>query len=171
MKPHSQQILSVLDVYGEHGWHGELIDGADVIQAVFETHHTNIELISQAYVALNALCICAECPYDIPRTHFSAAMELFMRANKFLNLGNFEYDLDRSRVIFRITNIFANETFDKDIVSAMAHTAIAEIDRFSPFLGVLLQTPAELLKDLSIERLLMREDIIPPVPEEEEESL
>ena len=171
MKPHSRQILSVQDVYGEHGWHGELIEGADVIQSVFDAHHTQVEIVSQAYVPLNALCVTAESPFQFPETHFSAVMELFMRANKLLNLGNLEYDLDRQRVVFRISNVFEKEAYDKDIVSSMVHTAIAEVDRFTPYIATVAQTSVDLLEDLSVERLLMREDFIPPVPEGEEEEL
>jgi len=171
MKPHSRQILSVNDVYGEHGWHGELIDGADVIRSVFEAHHTQVEVISQAYVPLNALCVTSECQAQVPESHFAVAMELFMRANKQLNLGNLEYDLDRQRVVFRISNVFEREAYDKDIVSSMVHTAIAEVDRFMPYIMTVVQTAESLLPDLSVERLLMREDFLPPVPEGEEEEL
>jgi len=171
MKAHSRQILSVNDVYGEHGWHGELVDGADVIRSIFEAHHTQVEVYTQAYVPMNALAVTGEVPSQIPQTHFATAMELFMRANKQLNLGNLEFDMDRQKVIFRITNVFDREVYDKDIVSSMVHTAIAEIDRFMPYIMTVLQTRAELLPDLSIERLLMREDFLPPVPEGEEEEL
>ncbi len=171
MKPHSRQILSVQDAYGDQGWHAELIEGQDVIKSVFEAHHTQVEVIAQAYVPLNALSIISECPMDIPHTHFAIAMELFMRANKQLNLGNLEYDLDRKCIIFRISNVFDREVYDKDIISSMVHAAIAEADRFLPYLSTVVQTRAELLPDLSIERLLMREDFIPPVPEGEEEEL
>ena len=171
MKVHSRQILSVNDVYGEHGWHAELVEGADVIQSVFEAHHTQVEVITQAYVPLNALCVTSECPVEVPMSHFIAAMELFMRANKQLNLGNLEYDIDRQRLVFRVSNVFEKEIYDKDIVSSMVHTAIAEVDRFIPYLMTVLKTREELLPDLSIERLLMREDFIPPVPEAEEEEL
>lgn len=171
MKAHSRQILSVQETFGEHGWHANLVEGADVIQTVFEAHHTQVEVIAQAYVPLNALAVTSECPVEIPPSHFSTALELFMRANKLLNLGNLEYDLDRKRLVFRISNVFDREVFDKDIVSSMVHTAIAEVDRFLPYLMTMIQTREELLADLSVERLLMREDFIPPVPEGEEEEL
>ena len=44
-------------------------------------------------------------------------MGLFMRSNKMLNLGNLEYDIDRKVVVFRITNAFDREAYDKDIVA------------------------------------------------------
>jgi len=53
----------------------------------------------------------------------------------------------------------------------MVHTAIAESDCFVPYLMTVLQTREELLPDLSVERLIMREDFLPPVPEGEEEEL
>jgi len=171
MKQHSRQILSVQDVYSEFGWHGELVEGADVIRSVFEAHHTQVEVFSQAYVPMNALAVSGETPADIPASHFAPAMELFMRSNKMMNLGNLEYDMDRKIIVFRITNVFDREVYDKDIVASMVHTAIAESDRFVPYLMTVLQTREELLPDLSIERLLMREDFIPPVPEGEEEEL
>ena len=171
MRAHSRQILSVQDAYGENGQHAELIEGQDVIKSVFEAHHAQVEVIAQAYVPLNVLSISSECPMDIHQTHFSTAMELFMRANKLMNLGNLEYDLDRQCIVFRISNVFDKEVFDKGIVSSMVHTAIAEADRFLPYLATVVQTKAELLPDLSVERLLMREDFIPPVPEAEEEEL
>lgn len=171
MKVHSRQILSVHDVYGEYGWHGELIEGADVIRSVFEAHHTQVEVISQAYVPLNALAVTSECPAEIPLSHRGTVFELFMQANKQLNLGNYEYDVDRKMLVFRITNVFDKEAYDKEIVSSMVHTAIAELDRFLPYLMTVIKTRPELLDDLSVERLLMREDFIPPVPEGEEEEL
>ena len=99
-------------------------------------------------------------------THLAATLELMMRANKQLTLGSFEFDIDRQQLVFRITNLFDRERFDADIVSSMVHCAIAELDRIVPLLGVLMKTPADLLEDLSLPLLLEREDLLPPVPEE-----
>ncbi len=90
------------------------------------------------------------------------------RANKKITLGGLEYDLDREQLMFRITNLFERDKFDGDIISSMVHAAIAEVDRITPYAGIIQQTSEDLLEDLSIERLLMREDLIPPVPEDEE---
>ena len=101
------------------------------------------------------------------------ALELIMRANKQLTLGNFEYDFDRNLVVFRITNLFDKEVYDADIISSMVHCTIAELDRIIPLVGVINRTSNDLLDDLSIPLLLEREDLLPPVPEgvegEEEE--
>jgi len=95
-------------------------------------------------------------------------LELLHRANKQMNLGGLEYDLDRRRLVFRITNIFEREKFDADIVSTMVHCTIAEVDRITPYCAIIVQTSEDLLDDLSIERLLLRQDLLPPVPGDEE---
>ncbi|NIP92364.1 MAG: hypothetical protein GWO24_02355, partial [Akkermansiaceae bacterium] len=64
----------------------------------------------------------------------------------------------RRQLVFRITNLFDRERYDADIVSSMVHCAIAELDRLTPLLGTLLNTPADLLADLSLPLLLERED-------------
>lgn len=170
MKQPSRQIQSVQNAFGEQGWHSELIEGQDVLRGVFEAHHTQVELFAQAYVPMNSLSVVTECPLELDQVHFSAMMELIMRANKQLNIGNIEYDLDRAKIIFRVTNLFDKELYDKDIVASMVHCAIAELDRFLPYAITVNRTKSELLPDLSIERLLMREDFIPPVPTEEGEE-
>ena len=45
---------------------------------------------------------------------------------------------------------------------------LAEVDRITPYAAVIQQTPEDLLDDLSVERLLLREDLIPPVPDDED---
>jgi hypothetical protein len=52
----------------------------------------------------------------------------------------------------------------------MVHCAIAELDRMVPYAAIVRDTPADLLGDLDLERLLMREDVIPPVPGDAEEE-
>ena len=47
----------------------------------------------------------------------------------------------------------------------------AELDRMVPLCAVLNRTSPELLPDLSIPLLLERDDLLPPVPELEEEEL
>jgi hypothetical protein len=39
-----------------------------------------------------------------------------------------------------------------------------------PYAAIVRSTPADLLDDLDLERLLMREDVIPPVPDSSEEE-
>jgi len=170
MRPHSRQILTVQDVFGQNGWHCDLVEGRDVLRAGFEAHHTRVDLIAQAFPQLNALSIISESRMPLDRDHLPAVLELLARANKQLTLGGFEFDLDREFVVFRTTNLFEKEKFDADIISSMVHCAIAELDRITPYVATVIATPEDLLDDLDLGRLLMREDLIPPVPGEEEEE-
>lgn len=172
MRPHSRQILTVEETFGVQGWHCELVEGRDVLRAGFEAHHTRVDLIVQAYPQINALAMVAEAPLSAGPDHVHAILELLAHANKELTLGGFEYDLDRSMLVFRITNLFERERFDADLVSSMVHCAIAELDRITPYAATVCHTRAELLADLDLKRLLQRQDLLPPVPEyagEEEE--
>lgn len=173
MRPPSVQLQSVIDAFGHQGWQTEQIEGREVIQTAFEAHHTHIHLLAQAFPELNALAVLAETPMSFDHLRLPLALELLTRGNKQLTLGGFEYDLDRELLVFRITNLFERDKFDRDIVSSMVHCAIAELDRLTPLAGVLNQTADDLLADLSIPLLLEREDLLPPVPEfgDEEEEL
>jgi hypothetical protein len=160
----------VEEVFGKNGWHAELVEGRDVLRAGFEAHHTRVDVIAQAFTELNALSIVSESPMFIAEPQMPALLELLMRANKQLTLGGFEYDLDREMLVFRVTNLFEREKFDADIVVSMVHCAIAELDRIVPYAATVRSTPADLIADLDLQRLLEREDLIPPVPGEEEEE-
>ncbi|BCU76220.1 YbjN domain-containing protein [Luteolibacter sp. LG18] len=169
MRPPSLQIQSVEDTFGRNGWHCELVEGRDVLRSVFDAHHTRVELHAQAYPQLNALVVVAEGPLAPSEEHLQAVLELLARANKQLTLGGFEFDLDREKLVFRITNLFEREKYDPDIVSSMVHCAVAELDRLTPYTQIVVRTPEDLLDDLDLERLLMREDVIPPVPGDEDD--
>ncbi|KAB2641626.1 MAG: YbjN domain-containing protein [Verrucomicrobia bacterium] len=171
MRPHSQQLLSVETAFGRNGWHCELVEGREVLRAGFDAHHTRVDLVAQAYPQLNALSVVTETPLRLDETHLRPLLELLARANKALTLGGFEYDLDRSLLVFRITNLFEREKYDGDIISSMVHCAIAELDRITPYVAIVRVTPEEDLDELDLAELLQREDLIPPVPgggEEEE---
>ncbi|MDP3851475.1 MAG: YbjN domain-containing protein [Luteolibacter sp.] len=170
MRTHSRQILTVEEAFGRNGWHCELVEGRDVLRAGFEAHHTRVDLIAQAYPQLNALGIVSESPMELDEEHLPVVLELLARANKQLTLGGFEYDLDRGMLVFRITNLFERERFDPDIISSMVHCAIAELDRIIPYAAITRDTPADLLVDLDLQRLLQREDVIPPLPGDDEEE-
>ena len=170
MRPHSRQILVVEETFGRNGWHSELVEGRDVLRAGFEAHHTRVDLIAQAFPELNALSIVSEAPMEMGQTHLPSVLELLARANKPLTLGGFEYDIDRGMLVFRVTNLFERERYDSDIISSMVHCAIAELDRIVPYVAIVRSTAEDLLPDLDLKRLLMREDVIPPVPGDEEEE-
>ena len=170
MLPPSLQLQSVVEAFGQQGWHCDPVEGREVIETNFEAHHTHIHLYAQVFPHLNALSIVAEAPLAPSSAHLPPTLELLMRANKQLTLGAFEFDFDRHQLVFRITNLFERERFDGDLVSSMVHCAIAELDRLTPLLGTLLKTPANLLSDLSLPLLLEREDLLPPIPESGEEE-
>jgi hypothetical protein len=169
MRPPSMQIQSVEDAFGRNGWHSELVEGRDVLRTAFEGHHTRIDLIAQAFPPLNGLSIVTETPMPSSEEHLRYVLELLARGNKALTLGGFEYDMDREKLVFRITNLFERERYDHDIISSMVHCGVAELDRITPYVLVVLRTPEDLLDDLDLERLLMREDLIPPVPGDEDD--
>jgi len=170
MRPPSLQILSVEEAFGRNGWHCEAVEGRDVLRSLFSGHHTRIELVAQAYPPLNALAVIGEMPLPLSEDHAPFILELLARANKSLNLGGFEFDLDRNRLVFRITNLFDREKYDADIVTSMVHCAVAELDRLAPYATTVVRTPTDLLDDLDLVRLLQREDLIPPVPGDEEDT-
>ncbi len=60
MRPHSRQILTVEETFGQNGWHCELIEGRDVLRAGFDAHHTRVDLTAQAHPQLNALSVVTE---------------------------------------------------------------------------------------------------------------
>ncbi|MCW1886744.1 YbjN domain-containing protein [Luteolibacter flavescens] len=171
MRPPSRQILTVEEAFGANGWHCELVEGRDVLRSVFTGHHTRIEMTVQAYTPMNALAVIGEMPLPLDDGHRPYVLELLARANKTLNLGGFEYDLDRERLVFRITNLFDKERYDADIVSSMVHCTVAELDRLAPYALTVVRTPEDLLDDLDLKRLLQREDLIPPVPGDEEDYI
>ncbi len=168
MRPTSIQIQSVMDAFGQQGWHCELLEGQDVVRTAFEAYHTHVYLHAQAFPQLNALSVVGETLMELEPEQELCVLELLARANKKITLGGLEYDLDRSQLMFRMTNLFERDKFDADIVSSMVHAAIAEVDRITPYAEVIQQTPEDLLDELSIERLLLRDDLIPPLPGEEE---
>ena len=161
MRPHSRQILSVEEAFGANGWHGELVEGREVLRAGFEAHHTRVDLTAQAFPPLNALSVVGESPMAVEETHLRYLLELLARANKKLTLGGFEYDMDRELLVFRQTNVFERERYDADIIASMIHCAVAETDRMIPFAATVRDLPAELLSDLDLELLLEREDLVP----------
>jgi hypothetical protein len=170
MRTHSRQILTVEETFGANGWHCELVEGRDVLRAGFEAHHTRVDLIAQAYPQLNALSVVTESLMPLDEEHLPAVLELLARANKPLTLGGFEFDIDRGMLVFRITNLFERERFDGDIIASMVHCAIAELDRIIPYVAIVRDTPGDLLDDLDLQRLLAREDVLPPIPGEMEEE-
>jgi hypothetical protein len=47
---------------------------------------------------------------------------------------------------------------------------VAELDRITPCAAIVLRTPEDLLEDLELKRLLQRDDLMPPMPGEEDDD-
>jgi hypothetical protein len=89
-----------------------------------------------------------------------------MRTNKELTIGNFELDYDEGRVLFRATNVFDNPSASPEIIASLVHAALAETDRITPFLTLVLRMSPDELATLNLKLFLQREDLLPPVPED-----
>lgn len=138
----------------------------EVVEANFEAYHGNVPLHVQSFAEAHILAVVANCTITVPNTHRTRAAELIMRTNKELNLGNFEMDWDSGQVMFRLSNVFPNHRYDEKIITSLVHNAVAEMDRFMPFLGELCQVPKSDLALYSIRALLARTVLLPPLQEE-----
>ena len=74
---------------------------------------------------------------------------------------------ERGQGLFRVTKVFPPNRHDARISARLVHSAVAEMDRLTPFLGEILQTPKGELLLLKVADLMKREDLPPPVPEAE----
>jgi hypothetical protein len=159
---------AVLNAFKQQGWACAEVPGMTVVESQFEAYHSKIALHLQSYDEAQILSVVANVSITVPHTHKSRAAELLMRVNRELNLGNFEIDWDSGTVMFRQSQVFANQQFEPTIIVSLVHNALAEVDRITPYLGILCKTVPSMLPMLSIPDLLLREDLLPPVPTETE---
>ncbi len=145
------------------GWHSEPVPGREVLEAVFEAHHTRVRVHAQVFADIRAVSVVAYATAEVPAARAGLIAESLMRLNQQLTLGNFEMDYDAGRVFFRITNLFSTDQGDPEVMAAMMHAAVAEIDRLTPFLTLLLRMDAAELARLNLRLFLQREDLLPPV--------
>jgi len=132
---------SVLNAFKHMGWAYRKVDDPEVIEADFEAHHTKVSLHVQSFGTAGIMSVVAGASFPVPATHFTCTAELLMRVNKTLNVGNFELDWDNGQVLFRATNVFPPNRADERIISGLVHSAVAEVDRITPFLGEVCRTP------------------------------
>jgi len=158
----SALYAATLTTFKAQGWHYREVSGMEVIEADFEAHHTKVPLHVQIYGEAHIASVVATASFQVPSSHRLQTAELLMRTNKELNLGNFELDWDVGSVMFRISNIFPPHRYDERILASLVHTTIAEVDRLTPFLGEVCQTPKGELLLLSVRDLMKREDLLPP---------
>lgn len=163
----SALYAATLTAFKAQGWHYREVSGMEVLESDFEAHHTKVPLHIQVYGETHIASVVATASIRVPNTHRLSASELIMRTNKELNLGNFELDWDSGAVMFRISNIFPPHRYDERIIASLVHSTVAEMDRLTPFLGEVCQTPKGELILLRIPELMKREDLLPPAPPEE----
>lgn len=156
---------AVLNTFKTRGWAYRKVEGHEVVESGFEAHHAKVMLHVQCFGESGIMSVVAGASFAVPHTHHAAASELLMRVNKTLNVGNFELDWDHGQVFFRVTNVFPRHRADEQIIAALVHAAVAEVDRITPFLGELCRTPAGELLLLNIPELLRREELLPPAPD------
>jgi hypothetical protein len=162
----SALFAATLSAFDDQGWIYREVPDTEVIEADFEAHHTKVPLHVQVHGEAHIASVVSRSTIPVPKTHRMHVAELIMRTNKELNIGNFELDWDSGLVMFRVTNIFPALHHDERIIATLVHASIAEMDRLTPFLGEICQTPKSELLLLMITDLMRREDFLPPAPEE-----
>ncbi|MBB5031996.1 YbjN domain-containing protein [Prosthecobacter vanneervenii] len=163
----SALYATVLTTFKEMGWLYREVAEHSVVEADFEAHHTKVPLHAQVFGDTHILSVVSTSTLQVPASHRLQVCELLMRTNKELNLGNFELEWDGGQVMFRVTNVFPPNRHDSRIIASLVHSAVAEMDRLTPFLGEIIRTPKGELLLLKVSDLMQREDLLPPAPDEE----
>ena len=159
--------VAVLNAFKRMNWQYHKVPDMDVIESAFEAYHGKITLHVQSFAEADILSVVSTASVSVPASHRARGAELLMRTNKELNLGNFEMDWDNGAVMFRLSNIFSSSRYDEKIIVSLAHNAVAEMDRFTPFLGELCRTKKDMLVLLDVRELMQREELLPPAPVEQ----
>lgn len=171
-QPQSMSALhaTVLTAFKNKGWAYREVSEMEVVESNFEAYHTKVPVHVQSYGDMHVLGVVATASLNVPHTHKSRAAELLMRVNRDLNLGNFELDWDQGTVVFRQGQVFSKHRYDESIIVNLVHNAIAEMDRLTPYLAELCKSTAAMLPLLDLQQLLRREDLLPVVPEDDEDE-
>jgi hypothetical protein len=156
---------AVLNAFKSMGWEYHVVPDAEVVETWFEAHHTKVLVHAQSHAEAGILSVVSNGSFPVPDTHRKAACELLMRTNKELNLGNFEMDWDSGQVMFRVSNIFSPNRFDERVIASLVHASVAEIDRLTPYLAEVCRTEVGMLLLLDIPALMLRDDLLPNIPE------
>ena len=155
----------VEETFARMKWSGRRVPGREVLEADFDAHHTRLRVHVQAFQEVNAVCVSTTLGHRVPDSRTGLVSEMLMRTNLELTIGAFELDYDAGQVIFRTTNVFAEGGADPQIIASLVHSAIAECDRLTPLLTLILRMEPSELSRLNLKLFLQREDLLPPVPE------
>lgn len=164
----SRLFLAVEEAFERMKWSGRKVPDREVMEADFDTHHTRVRLHIQAFPEIQAVSIGTTLGHAVPASRVGIVSELLMRSNLELTIGSFELDYDAGRVLFRASNVFPEHIVPTAIIASLAHSALAETDRLTPFLTLILRMPPEELGKLNMKLFLQREDLLPPVPEDQQ---
>ncbi len=156
---------AVISAFKSMGWQYRAVPDVEVVECWFEAHHAKVLLHAQTHAEANLVSVVSNASITVPKTHLKAVAELLMRSNKELNLGNLEVDWETGQVMFRVANLFSPDRHDERIIASMVHTAVAEMDRLTPFLAEVCRLGTGELLLLNIPELLAREDLLPVIPE------
>ncbi|HWB02928.1 MAG TPA: YbjN domain-containing protein [Verrucomicrobiales bacterium] len=163
----SALFSAVRETFSRMGWGFRRVENREVLEADFEVYHTRTRIHAQVFAPLHAVSIVGTLGHKVPDSRSGVVSEMLMRTNKELTIGNFELDHDSGTVIFRATNIFSPDRVDGNIIASLVHSTLAEVDRLTPFLTLVLRMNADELGALNLKTFLMREDLLPPVPDED----
>ena len=159
----SPLFKSLLGIFDAKEWQFERADTKqEVIHSVFEAHHSKIHVYSQVFLPIQTVSIISEAPLKVETAkHLSVLFELINRVNKLLVLGNFEYDLDREQLVFKVSHISEGPELSEKIVGSMLHSSITELDRLIPCASTIQKSNLADLLSLSVASLLERQDWVP----------
>jgi hypothetical protein len=135
----SPLFRTVENTFSRMGWQSRRVPGREVLEADFEIHHSHARVHAQVFAEINAVSVIAAAGHTIPVSRTGVVAEMLMRTNKELTIGNFELDYDEGRVLFRATNVFDNPSASPEIIASLVHAALAETDRITPFLTLVLR--------------------------------
>ena len=164
MPADSPLFAAVQQTFTRMGWQSRRVEGREVLEADFELYHTRTRVHVQVFAPLHAVSVVGTLGHKVPDSRSGTVGEMLMRTNKDLTIGNFELDHDAGTVLFRASNIFPPGHADGTIIASLVHSTLAEVDRLTPFLTLILRMNAAELGALNLKMFLLREDLLPPVP-------
>jgi len=167
-----QLLTWVKSAFNDAGWAFREADRPGVIECNFEAHHTRVALHVQTFPELGVISVVGSPAIESAKDRLPKTVELLTRTNLSLTIGNLELDMDSGKIYYRATNIFpTSDTSRKaDIASvtqSLVHAAIAEADRITPQVALINRDPSPAAVLMDIPELMAREDLLPPVPEQE----
>ena len=148
----------IKEAFELENWEFREIEDKNVIEAQFEAHHTKVPLHAQSFEELMAISVISRLSFPIAQKSMSAAIDTLMRTNVMLNLGNFEANPVNGEVYFRISNVFADYSFKKEMITSFVRVAIVEMDRITPYMAEINNNPNQ-----PIAQLLERKDLLPEI--------